>query len=294
MLRNFHLAAITRTRTQTQLFQIPLHQALQKDLAKRWQAQFEAFVEDTEDIEFNAGYRPEDHERFYLEAYTAPDWLSEETSRTVTSLDAITHHEHLVESIKGIVALARDDDGEELMLFQNFSRSHVIRPGRFLFLAGETYESAERPGLTLEDHLSAVYWPTKNKLLFRSFRTTNTFLPLDEFYQEASEKEIRDVLTHKRLAPEDLDTSVASANQWFRKRIAMLRDSGILDEYTPQQIKSHTKGLEVDVRVEKGKLVFPADKAAAKRLLQFLNEEIFRGAITETLYETNSRREADS
>ena len=31
----------------------------------------------------------------------------------------------------------------------------------------------------------------------------------------------------------------------------------------------------------------------AKKLLQFLNEELFRGAITETLYETNSKREAD-
>ena len=42
-----------------------------------------------------------------------------------------------------------------------------------------------------------------------------------------------------------------------------------------------------------GKIVFPSDKSAVKKILQFLNEELFRGAITETLYETNSKRQAD-
>jgi type I site-specific restriction-modification system R (restriction) subunit len=37
-----------------------------------------------------------------------------------------------------------------MILFQNFSRSHIIRPGRFLFLQNNTYESTQRPGLTLD------------------------------------------------------------------------------------------------------------------------------------------------
>ena len=65
-----------------------------------------------------------------------------------------------VDSIKGILGFAQDDHGEELVLFQNFSRSRVIRPGRFLFLKNNTYESTERPGLTLDEKLSAVYQPT--------------------------------------------------------------------------------------------------------------------------------------
>ena len=199
-----------------------------------------------------------------------------------------------MEAVKGIVAFAQDGKGRELMLFQNFNRSHVIHPGRFLFLRHDTYETAELPGLTLDGHLSAVFTPDERKLLFRSFRTTNTFLPLSEFYEEASEQDIRDTLSHERLAPEDLDATISQANQWFRKRIAMLRDSEILDKYSPDEIRDHSQGFEVDVEVHRGKIVFPSDKAAAKRLLQFLNEEIFRGAITETLYETNSRREADS
>jgi hypothetical protein len=95
------------------------------------------------------------------------------------------------------------------------------------------------------------------------------------------------------LAPVDADALVTGANQWFRKRFALLDDSGILDKYSAKQIQARSKGYDVEVQISKGKIVFPAAKGPAKKLLQFLNEELFRGAITETLYETNSKREAD-
>ena len=73
----------------------------------------------------------------------------------------------------------------------------------------------------------------------------------------------------------------------------MLRVSGVLDTFSAKEIQARSKGYDVAIRLSKGKIVFPADKPAAKKLLQFLNEELFRGAITNTLFETNSKREAD-
>jgi hypothetical protein len=49
----------------------------------------------------------------------------------------------------------------------------------------------------------------------------------------------------------------------------------------------------LDIQVVGDKIVFPADKWAAKRLLLFLNEEPFRSGITDKLYETNSKRVVD-
>lgn len=293
MLNNFQLAVIAKKNGQTQLYQIPLHQALQETLAESWQLQYESFVDDIQEIDFDAGYNPEDHERFKLVAYELPAWLQAENSQTVATLDSISQHEDIIDSIKGIAAFARNEQGEELILFQNFSRSHVIRPGQFLFLQNDTYETANRPGLTLDGKLSAVYLKLEQKLLFHNFRTTNTFLPLADFYEDASENEIREVLNHDLLAAEDAEALSVDANQWFRKRFAMLKDSKILDNYTAKQIKAHSKGYEIEIQIKNNKIVFPADKPAAKRLLQFLNEELFRGPITETLYETNSKREAD-
>lgn len=293
MLENFQLTAIVGQGAQKRLLRIPLHQALQAHLAEQWSEQYQTFIEDTEQFAFNPGYKPEPHERFRLNNYELPEWIADEDSQSVDDLDSLTEHDEQLDSVKGVVAFGRSEGGESLLLFQNFKPSHVIRPGRFLFLQNDTYESAQRPGLTLDDKLSAVYWPNNQTLLFHSFRNVNTFLPLADFYQEASEQEIRDILGHELLQPEDEDALAVNTNQWFRKRFAMLRDSGVLDNYTAEQIRDHSEGYEVDVQVEDDKIVFPAEKRQAKRLLQFLNEEIFRGAITETLYETNSKREAD-
>lgn len=293
MLKNFQLTAIVKQSQQVKLLRIPLHQQLQQTLAENWQEQLDAFVNDVQEIEFNAGYQPEEHEHFCLNDYEPPQWLAGENSQTVSDLDSITSDGATMNSIRGIAAFARDAKGHELVLFQNFSRSHVIQPGRFLFLRNDMYETAEHPVLTLECKLAAVYTPADKKLLFHSFRTVNTFLPLADFYDEASEQQIREVLKHERLAAEDADALAAGANQWFRKRFAMLRDSGVLDQYSAKQIQTRAKACNVAVRVSKDKIVFPADKAEAKKLLQFLNEELFRGPITKELYETNSKRKAD-
>ena len=293
MLSNFQLAAIVKQGAQVRLQRIPMHQALQQTLTTTWEAQVEAFLDDAQEVEFDAGYQPEEHERFALHDFEPLDWLAGESSATIGDLDPIEQNDASIASIKAIAGFARDGNGNELVLFQNFSRSHVIRPGTFLLLRNGTYETTERPGLTLDTKLAAVYVVAEQKLLFRNFRTVNTFLPLGDFYEEASEQQIREVLAHEKLAPVNVEAIATESNQWFRKRFAMLRDSGVLDKYSANQVRARSKGYDVEIRVQKGKIVFPEDRPSAKKLLQFLNEELFRGAITETLYETNSKREAD-
>ena len=293
MLENFQLAAIVKQGSETHLLQIPLHQTLQDSLAQSWQSQYSAFVVGVREIGFDVGYQPEQHECFCVKDYEPPKWLIGQDSQSVSELDGITNDDAWLDSTAGVVAFAHNQRGEEVMLFQNFSRSHVIRPGRFLLLEANTYTSRQRAGLTLDSKLSAVFLPTEGKLLFQNFRTVNTFLPLADFFEEASEQEIREILEHVLLAPENADTIATGANQWFRKRFAMLRASGLLDHYSAQQIAEHSKDYEVDIHLKGDQIIFPADRGQAKRLLQFLNEEIYRGAITDTLYETNSKREAD-
>ena len=293
MLKDFQLVAITKLGRTTRLLQIPLYQGLQDALAQSWQDQYHAFVDDIQEIDFDAGYILEQHERFRLKNYELPTWLADEDSETVSSLETITKDDSTLDATKGIVAFARNGQGEELILFQNFNRSHIIRPGRFLLLERGTYKSMQHSGLTLDSKLSAVFLPIKKTLLFHSFRTANTFLPLADFYEEASNVQIREILNHDCLVLEDAEAHVTGANHWFRKRFAMLQDSNILDEYTVREIVDRSVGHEVNIQLDGDQIVFPADRAQAKRLLQFLNEEIFRGAITETLYETNSKREAD-
>ena len=293
MLENFQLAAIVNSGAQMRLLRIPLHQELQYSLSNSWNSQYREFVREISEVDFDPGYRPEQHERFRLPKFRLPHWLLSENSQTVANLDAINDDDSLIDFIRGLVALARDDRGEEVLLFQNFTRSKVIRPGFSLFLERGTYTSTDRAGLVLDARLSAAYLSAEEKLLFNSFRTVNTFLPLSDFCEEASEQEIRKVLAHPRLAVEDPDGLAIDANQWTRKRFAMLRDSRVLDDFTPSEIRTCAQEYDVPVCVSNGRVVVPSDRAGARRLLQFLCEERFRGALTETLYETNSKRRAD-
>ena len=54
------------------------------------------------------------------------------------------------------------------------------------------------------------------------------------------------------------------------------------------------KGYDVELKIDNNKIIFPAEKAKAKKLLQYLNEELYKGVITEKVYETNSKREAEA
>ena len=292
MLSNFHLAAIVKAGQRPQVLRIPLTQALQNRLTHDWNGQYEAFVDGIEEIDFDAGYKPEKHERFRISDYEPPDWLKSTNSLNVVDQDNIARNDSMINAIQGVVGVARDEQDHELMLFQNFTRSRVIRPGRALFVDGGTYNTVQRPGLTLDGALTAVYRREDRKLLFSSFRAVNTFLPLADHYKEASEQEIREILGHQKLKAEDADASVAGVDQWFRTRFAMLKDSGVLDQYSPDEIVSRSVEHNVSIQVSQGRIVFPAAKREAKRILQFLNEELYKGPITQTLYETNSKREA--
>lgn len=293
MLSNFQLATIVKAGSENELLQIPLHQELQSELAKTWQSQYESYISNINEVDFDAAYNLEESERFRISNYIFPDWLKDIDSTSIRDFELISTNESQIETIKCVVAFARNEQKAEVVLFQKFSRSHIIKPGQFLFITNNTYESARRPGLILDDKLSALYLKDQKKLLFHNFRATNTFLPLGNYYKEATEEDVRKVLSHKKIEAEDIEAMATDTNQWFRKRFAMLRDSKILDKYTAEEIKSHSKGYEVNVQVRDKKIIFPRDRAEAKRLLQFLNEELFRGPITNTLFETNSKKESN-
>jgi len=291
MLKYFHLAAVIKIKEadgeKTELRWIKIDANLQGSLSEEWQDQYEKFVENTEEIKFNLGYTPSRNQRFCIPNYSLPKWLINQNSRNANNLDSIEKDN--IKNIRGLVGFAKNDKDAEVLLFQNFNSAHIIEPGRFLFLQDDIFITPKNNGLTLDQKVSAIY--SKSKLLFQSFHIVNTFLPLVEYYKDASDKEVARIF-NQSFSPEDIDTSLQEVSQWSRKRFAMLKDSRILEEYGADHIAERAEKYDVDIRTKGKKIIFPKNKTQAKKILQFLNEEIFRGAITEELYETNSKRKA--
>jgi hypothetical protein len=128
--------------------------------------------------------------------------------------------------------------------------------------------------------------------MFSSYHFAKQVLDLSEYYRIASTLDVRDFVSSQIVAMDEAAEFVDQANTWERRKIASINDSGILQQYTATKIKTLAKqsGLVIDV-VNK-KIVLPSNKAERRIILGFLDEEVYKGAFSQTLYQTNSKRKA--
>ena len=291
-MTNLTLLAIEKRRSRTRLLHVSLSREAQQHLTAGWLAQYRRFIAGKEVMEFNAGYKLDANELFVATGFLLPDWLQHHMDDLPEALAELEPREITALNIRGLIGVVTESQDRELLLFQSVTPSRKLEPGQFLFLRGNTYDISKEPGFALDQQLNAVYCKTTMNLLFRSYRTVNAFLPLVDYYREASAEDIMSVLSHERLIAVDPGRVVERSNQWFNRRFAMLRDSDILDRYSAEEIASRGPDYQVQVVVRDDRIVFPEDMGEARRLLQLLNEERFLGPITQTLFETNSKRPA--
>ena len=266
---------------------------LQDELSTAWHDLYADFANRLR-IPFDVAYQPDESQIFEVSPYELPDWLVLENTESVREANVVPNDENVFRSIRCVVALAWDSErGDQVLLFQNFTQSKIIKPSwRSMVFFQDMYQPSERYGLQLGEVLSAMFIgnPHEGELLFSKVREINTYLPMEQHYREATETEIRQVLSHPRLFVEDPDEIVGMCSQWYARRFSMLSDSGVLDDYKAEQLRELGAEVEVDLAVVNGAISLPSGRAGLRKVLTFLNEERFRGPITAGLYETNSRR----
>ena len=285
----FHLVAIVRNYNRFTILRLPLSPSLEQRLKESWTEEYELFTDDLNQIDYRIGPKLLEKQCFRLQGFNLPIWIGNYDSTNAASIVEIDRKKGIYESIQGTVVFTRNKQGEEILLFQDFAQSNIISPDRYLQFEGNSYRNSENYGLLLDRQLSAVHVPKLGLLLFRNYRAVNSFLPISSFIQNASMHEVTELLQHDRLATEDIDRWVNGADSWFRKRFLMLKESGILDRYSAEEIKFRSIGFDVSIHLKEGKIVFPSDYRSAKKLLQFLNEDLYRGVFTGTVYDAKSK-----
>ena len=98
MLETLQLAAIVRQGKAVRLLRIPLHRKLQRTLAQSWDEQLSTFMHEAHEIDFDAGYAPELHERFRILDFQLPDWLKDVDGRSAADLDEVARNVRPVEA----------------------------------------------------------------------------------------------------------------------------------------------------------------------------------------------------
>lgn len=175
--------------------------------------------------------------------------------------------------------------------FQKFKSDQYISAAKIhLFFSGNTFIADDRIGLTVGRHIDCLF--SDGRLQFTSFFFARQVFDLSRYYREATNSDIMDFVKNDEIAMDDGEGFSSTANSWERRKIASIMDSGLLNNYTAVEIKNIAQQTGVELFVKDEQILIPSDKKERRFVLGFLDEEVYKGAFSQTIYQTNSKRKA--
>lgn len=276
----------------TRIVRFPLTADLQTEVEKVFADQLSAFEHGiVETVPFDGRYMPDEGELLVIEDFADVDGLQDAVANPL-NVEAFDPTQHSLDAVKALFT-SRTDNGVTRVLVQCFERRRLIaNKGLAMFFSGDTFRKMSDAGLTLDTRLLAVLEGTSLK--FQSFHFLRRVFDVSEHYNEATNEEVTAFATHEKMAVADLPAFMASAGPLVRKKIALIRQSGVLEHFTTQQIvaTAQTFNLAITTTAD-GKIVLPANKTELRRLLRFLDEDYYESTLSQTRYVSNSKRIAD-
>lgn len=198
---------------------------------------------------------------------------------------------NLLSSIKGVVGYDFSD-GQRKLLFQNFDLRRVLMPSKrfavWQMADASTFHEMDKPVIVLEGNLSAIW--TNGVLQFKNFNNAKQILNLSGYFTEATDEQLGQFVSHIRLMCENRENFIKTRNQWERKKIALILRSGILNNVNGEDIQDAANSVKYNITMDGDKIVLPADKKQLRLLLQFLDEDIYRGPISQRCLLSSGKR----
>ncbi|MCR5636689.1 MAG: DUF4868 domain-containing protein [Clostridiales bacterium] len=246
-------------------------------------------------VEFDGKYTPDPDgaEYLFIGGFSFPEEISS-AIQNPQALEALALESDEIPKIKALfVGTHSKVNGVNTYTaaFQKFKSDQYISAKKIhLFLSGDTFVADKRIGLTVGKHIDCLFFD--GKLQFTSFFFARQIFDLSDYYREATNSDIVSFIENEAIAMDDGEAFSTAANSWERRKIASIMDSGILKDYTATKIKSIAKQTGIELSVKDKKIVIPADKKERRIVLGFLDEEVYKGAFSQTIYQTNSKRKA--
>ena len=252
-------------------------------------------VADKTAVEFDGKYTPDPDgaEYLFIEGFSLPEEIIS-AIKNPQALEALEPESDEIPKIKalfvGVYSTANGVD-TYTAAFQKFKSDQYISAKKIhLFLSGNTFMADNRIGITIGKHIDCLF--VDSKLQFTSFFFARQVFDLSDYYREATNSDIVDFIGNEAIFMDDGEVFSSVANSWERRKIASIMDSGILRDCTARTIKSIAKQTGIELSVKDKKIVIPADKKERRIVLGFLDEEVYKGAFSQTIYQTNSKRKA--
>lgn len=287
----YTLFAYTRDPGQ-RIVRFDVDHGVQGELTRYLETQVEFFDSDREVIEFDGKYKPDDHELLVINEFEDIDNLAAAITSPITI--PVADPEQLdFDQIKALFFGKQGQDGAIFVYLQSFDRRKLIsRSGFSIFHSQNVYKKIEGTGLTLDNKISAKL--EGRSLKFFSFFHASRIFDLTEYYQEATDADIVDFSTLPQVAVSDQNALIDASDNWVRRKLWLIKQSGILEKVPPSDIRRIAGEFGIQVNFETTetaeRLVMPSDKKALKTLLRFLDEDYYKSPLSNTNFISNSKR----
>lgn len=242
-----------------------------------------------EKILFDGQYKPEDDQILEIENFSLPFEIDFDNPLNLEKIEIDD-----IDLMKGLII-----NDKKIIGFQSFDKRKIIEPSRLnIIFKGNTFSKLEERGITIDDKLDAVFSKQNKSLLFYSFHNASKIFDLSEYYREATDQEINSFFTTQIFSdiPKNLDEKIDTR---IKKKIFLIKKNKIIEKLIDSHIfkevakYSKTFGLENYFDSTSKKIKIPDDKKEFKKILSFLNEDLYKSPISEIIYETNSKRKLE-
>ena len=241
----------------------------------------------TEEIEFDGGWTPEPNELLFIAGTDESNSIYEAAKKDVVSMPSIDAKKFDQAGIRALAVFV-SSHGKDRLLLQEFLPRQSLERKFSLVLEGDTFGRLSKPAFSIGSALADIL--EDDRIKFRLFSRIKIVFDLTDTYREATDAEVDKFCELQRISVADHDVFKARADQKMRKLVHAIIKRQTLNNYTANQIKTaaETQGFSVDVRNHK--VIMPTEKANAKALLHFLDDGLYKAALTGDIFITNSKR----
>ncbi len=265
---------------------LPLSNGIQEDLIKHYNGVKETFINDTLKVGFEGNYKCEDNEIYELKKFDLNNNiyncdLNNVIFNNLITLNQIDNND--IENIKILIAVQ-----DKYLIFQSMDNRKFIKPKSFLIFSNNTFNYEDKKGIKIDNNIDCIVDLNSKSLLFTSFHNASKIFNLSDIYREATKQEIDEFCKQKIFNGELKEENLTST---IRKKIFLISKNNILQYVKKnfQQVKNYAEELGIDCFKDE-KIKFPEDKEGIKKLINFLNEDLYKSPISNTIYESNSKK----
>ena len=288
MILDRNLFAVCRNEDGLVVKRVPLNAQLQEDIVDMFDGQEATFLKGiTEEIPFEGTWKPDSDQLMFIDAPQEASVLIAAASANPVSIPTIETDGFGEEGIRALFCV-KQVGGQESILIQQFTRRQMLEHKWAVLLSGNTFRRLSEAAFVMPSSLTCTL--IDGRMKFKSWSNLRTIFNVTDIYRAATDKEVEGFGHHGAIKVDDVEQLLEESDQQMRRMINQVLSEGTLDKYPATRIQQAANQTLLSIEVEGERIVWPPARREQKELLQFLVDNRYAGALSGTIYVTNSRR----